>query len=228
MSPVTYGPTGNPALDRLLAGHPRLQAVGQSDPGTLSFRQGDWERRILIDDASGDLTETMDNNPLVCADISCVPGPARTLALIALVPLVQADLVVADPALLYSFVPEDVPDQLLGLDPAFAVQPVDLGTVCSLNAMVEIPPETRADDLATLFDECYLRAFFVGAADDWDTRAVAGQPGAVYRLRLTPGEESSSLLNVQVMADREGKCGAAQIVHRLNVMCGFEETLGLA
>ncbi|MFX9858936.1 hypothetical protein ABTP71_18620, partial [Acinetobacter baumannii] len=82
--------------------------------------------------------------------------------------------------------------------------------------------------LASLFDECYQRAFFVGAAETWDTREVAGKPHAVYHLRLTPGQEQTSLLTVQVMADREGKCGAAQIVHKLNVMCGLEETLGIA
>jgi N-acetyl-gamma-glutamylphosphate reductase len=29
------------------------------------------------------------------------------------------------------------------------------------------------------------------------------------------------------MADRDGKAGAAQVVHALNVMCGFEESLGI-
>jgi N-acetyl-gamma-glutamylphosphate reductase len=29
------------------------------------------------------------------------------------------------------------------------------------------------------------------------------------------------------MADRNGKCGAAQVVHAMNVMCGFEESLGI-
>jgi hypothetical protein len=30
------------------------------------------------------------------------------------------------------------------------------------------------------------------------------------------------------MSDRDGKCGAAQFVHALNIMCGFEESLGIA
>jgi len=227
VNPVVVGRTGLEPLDRLLSGHPRLTIEGLSDSGTLMFRQGDWHRRLLMDDAAGGLTETEDNNPLVCADFACVPGPAHTLALIALTPLVQADLVAAEPALLYSFVPEDLPDTFLGLDPAVAVQPVDLGSVLSLNAMVEVPHEVSPQDIGALFDEAYGRAFFVNPADEWDTRVVAGLPHAVFHLRLSPGE-GTNLLTVQVMADRDGKCGAAQIVHKLNVMCGFEETLGIA
>jgi N-acetyl-gamma-glutamylphosphate reductase len=37
-----------------------------------------------------------------------------------------------------------------------------------------------------------------------------------------------SLLTVQVMIDRNGKGGAAQVVHAFNVMNGFEESLGIA
>jgi N-acetyl-gamma-glutamylphosphate reductase len=48
----------------------------------------------------------------------------------------------------------------------------------------------------------------------------------VYRLRVTPND-NASLLTIQVLADRDGKCGAAQVVHMMNVMAGFEETLGL-
>ena len=55
---------------------------------------------------------------------------------------------------------------------------------------------------------------------------VRGKPFAVYRLRFAP-DESKSLLTVQVMADSRGKCGAGQVVHALNVMCGFEESLGV-
>jgi N-acetyl-gamma-glutamylphosphate reductase len=29
------------------------------------------------------------------------------------------------------------------------------------------------------------------------------------------------------MADVDGKCGAGQVVYAMNVMCGFEECLGL-
>jgi N-acetyl-gamma-glutamylphosphate reductase len=45
-------------------------------------------------------------------------------------------------------------------------------------------------------------------------------------LELTEGE-SESLLAIHIMADINGKAGAGQFVHTMNVMCGFEESLGL-
>ena len=62
---------------------------------------------------------------------------------------------------------------------------------------------------------------------DWLVSVIEHQPFAVYRLRVTPGPETS-LLTIQVMADKDGKCGAAQVVHVMNVMCGFEECEGLS
>ena len=227
MSPVSYGLTSLATLDALLAGHPHLVVSGHSLPGFLEFSCGAWKRRLALDDPYGKLTETEDNNPLVCADLGLVPGPATTLALVALTPLLLADLVQAEPGLLFSFSPDGLDLARLGIECAVAVQEMDLGTALGLNAMVEIPHAVSPDEVSELFDERYGRAFFVRAAEgDWDTRLVAGQPHAVYRLRLTPGE-MTNLLTVQVMADRDGKCGAAQVVHKLNVMCGFEETLGI-
>ena len=227
MSQVKYGVTGSPPLDVLLARHPHLAEFGKSAPGVLEFSCGDWKRALVLSSPYGKLAETEDNNPLVCADEVYVPGPATTLALIALSPLVLAELITEAPGLLFSFEPADLDLAGLEIDCAVALQTMDLGTVQGLNAMVEIDRSVTPNDLADLFDEKYGRAFFVRAAEgEWDTKLVAGQPHAEYRLRLTPGE-TTNLLTVQVMGDRDGKCGAAQVVHKLNIMCGFEETLGI-
>src|SRR5262249_50204787 len=101
-------------------------------------------------------------------------------------------------------------------------------SVLSLHAMVEITGVGELEELDELYDEVYGRSFFVReSGGDWDTRQVASHPHAAYRLRVTPGDDGKHLLTVQVMADRDGKCGAAQVVHLMNVMCGLEETLGL-
>jgi N-acetyl-gamma-glutamylphosphate reductase len=56
---------------------------------------------------------------------------------------------------------------------------------------------------------------------------VAGKPFSAYRLRVVP-DEPNSLLTVRLLSDPLGKCGAAQVVHAMNVMCGFEESLGIS
>jgi len=54
----------------------------------------------------------------------------------------------------------------------------------------------------------------------------ATRPYAQYHLHAA-SRGTSSPLEISVAADLHGKCGAAQIVHVMNVMAGFEETLGL-
>ena len=80
----------------------------------------------------------------------------------------------------------------------------------------------------SIFSSAFSRSATARRAEDgaWDTALVSGRPWAAYRLRLTPGD-GTSLLTVQTMADKDGKCGAAQVVHAMNVMAGFEETLGV-
>ncbi len=94
--------------------------------------------------------------------------------------------------------------------------------------MAAVTTPDEPDDFDALFEEAYSRSFFVrrDETSPWDLDLVRGRPHAVYRLRLTP-DEPLSLLTIQVMAARDGKAGAAQTIHALNIMAGFEETLGL-
>ena len=57
-------------------------------------------------------------------------------------------------------------------------------------------------------------------------RQVLGRPEARYRLTLAP-DSPHSLLTIRVLADFNGKVGASQVIHAMNVMCGFEESLGI-
>ncbi len=78
-------------LSRLLSRHPHIEWMGEASSG-IRFQQGAWERRIEADRPDlpiKGLIELMDNNPIVCADEMSVPGPASTLALIALGPLLR-------------------------------------------------------------------------------------------------------------------------------------------
>jgi len=211
---------------------------GRSAVGELVWQQAGRRRRLVIGPpaplAVGGLVELMDNNPLVCADEASVPDPAATLGLIALGPLIRAGLMVEPPVLQFSF---EVDFQPLAAEIAAwgwdgeiiaTAEAQELGDVLSLNALVEIDTPADWNAIDDLFHESYGRSFFVreSAGGDWDTQLVAGKPWAVYRLRITP-DEPRSLLTIQVMADRDGKCGSAQAIHAFNVMAGFEESLGL-
>lgn len=223
----------------LLQGHPAVELIeGVSPARTLLIDQNGWQRKLLWGDQPADvrgLLELIDNNPVVCADSVCVPGPVATLATIALGPLLRAGLVTQGPALHVSVTPQE-PDDIIANLEAFGLQqtvslasdPVDFGRAEACNAMVEVPLQGDSHALDELFDEAYARSFYVRRMEDatWDTALVDHRPYAVYRLRLTPGE-TNDLLTVQVMADQDGKLGAAQVVHALNIMIGEEECLGI-
>jgi hypothetical protein len=174
----------------------------------------------------------MDNNPLVCADAASVPSPVGTLALIALGPLARAALLVESPALRANH-DDQALDRWLATEgwtggTAFEADSADLGSVVAVNAWAVVPALDSPQELSELYDEAFSRSFYVRRDQDseWDTRLVAGRPWACYRVAVTP-DDPHCLVRVQVMADRDGKAGAAQVVHALNVMCGFEESLGI-
>lgn len=229
----------DPYLLALLADHPRVEILdGPATPGDgLQFEQGAWRRELLVGDPTlevSGLVELMDNNPMVCADRVSVPDAAGTLALIALGPLVRAGLL-REPPVVQTNVGTNA--EALGAWLATAgwtdggiVEPVpaELGGVDALTALAVIPTPEDWSEIDGLYDEAFARSFFVGREDaaEWHVRLVQGTPRAVYRLAMTP-DEPDSLLRIQVMADHHGKCGAAQVVHAMNVMAGFEESLGL-
>ncbi|MDI9640909.1 hypothetical protein QPK87_18270 [Kamptonema cortianum] len=223
------------ALLQLLESHPEISLTDEaSPPGRLVFDSGS-ERIIIFEGEFGEesgLAELADNNPWVCAKSVAVPPAASTLCTIALGPLARAGLIADAPAIQLSFQPEkNLSAWLQNLhinEFALHVDLNDLGHVVAANVMCEIPHSQNPSEIDDLFDECFGRSFYVRSAGHavWDTELVAGQPHAVYNLRLTPGDDRD-LLTIQVMADRHGKCGAAQVVHAFNIMEGFEESLGI-
>lgn len=226
------------ALVRLLAGHPEVRLLDERAPDhRVLVDQDGWSRELRVGDADVEvsgLIELMDNNPLVCADVASVPGPASTLALIAFGPLVRAGLMLEAPVMQVGGVVRDD-----GVDAFLSRFEWSEGAVVSFGeesfggcvAAVAVAVVATPDDWGSideLYRESFAHSFYVRelSTQAWDTSLVAGTPFAGYRLAYTPGDETS-LLTVQVMADGDGKCGAAQTVHALNVMCGFEECLGV-
>jgi len=234
---VAFCPTV-PALRNALERHPfvELDETREWVEG-MRFDQGEWHREIHVGDINcpvRGLVELSDNNPWVCADVASVPTAGCTLALIALGPLLRAGLVLADPVLQTNVhVSDQELSQLLddeGWHGGFVIseEEQDLGSVAALQAIVEIRTPDDWEELDALFEECFSRSFYVrrDEENEWDASLVAGNPHALYRLRMSP-DKYSSLLTIQVMADKNGKCGAMQLVHAMNVMAGFEESLGI-
>lgn len=224
-------------LAKRLQAHPHVDWDPTPAKCELEFEQGHWSRSISVGRRDGlhGLVELVDNNPLVCADAFSVPDAGSTLAAIALGPLAKAGLIVEPPRLLASFplLIEGIDDELaeFGWSHGAVGHFEDRGSeapVFALNAMVLIPKEGEAD-LDDLYEEAFGRSFYVQRLEDgdWDLDLVAGCPWAAFRLRLTAGDPHS-LLTVQTMSDRDGKVGSAQIVHAMNVMAGFEESLGVS
>jgi len=222
----------------MLARHPRVDRVIEKDSPGITFSQGVWNREIRVGQPEQQyygLFEVIDNNPLVCADVVSVPGAAATLGLIAIAPLAQAGLIADSPVLAINFADnEDELHQALsrvGWDGGIAVHvdEFDLGGVLAATGMVSIRTPDNLDDLDALYEEQFGRSFYIRRDDssDWRPELVLGQPYAVYRLRIVP-DSPNSLLTIAVLSDRNGKAGGAQLVHALNVMCGFEESLGVS
>ena len=229
----------DPALRNLLRRHPRIASVSDvsGDQPELSWIQGESERSIFMGRGSlhpRGVVELMDNNPMVCAESISLPTPAGTLAALALGPLAEAGLIVERPTMLVNVdEPEEVISpflEILGWVQGLVVagEPTDLGGAVAATIIAAVFTPKRLEDIDDLFEERYGRSFFVrrDEGSDWHVNEIIGKPYALYRLRIAP-DEPHSLLTVQIMADRDGKCGAAQVVHAMNVMCGFEESLGI-
>ncbi len=228
----------NEATEKLLLTHPSVTKVDVDDAGFLSFSQDVWKREIRVghlSDGPSGLMELIDNNPVVCADRVGVPCPAGTLALIALGPIAQAGILFEAPTMLTNAPGSlaEVEADLLSIDwnqgITLETQDVDLGEVYAATVIAAVRTPDDLEEIDDIYEERFGRSFFVrrDETSDWDVSLVRGQAHAVYRLRIAP-DSPYSLLTIQVMADRDGKCGAAQLVHALNVMCGFEESLGIS
>ncbi len=227
--------SADPAISALLSKHPMVTATLENECKGIEF-ETNRRRSVTSPDGSelGGVVELMDNNPLVCADTAWVPSAGGTLVALALGPLLEAGLVVEPPAVLLSF-EEDESGVQTGLksvgytgDFAFNCENHDLGTVRGAYCIAKIANPQSFDELDDIFDERYGRSFFVRRTENepWVKELVEGKPWACFRLELTEGE-SESLLAIHIMADINGKAGAAQYIHTMNVMCGFEESLGL-
>ena len=229
---------GEPRLLAFLRSHPRISKVVESDVQGIRFSTGQWHRAVHQGNPGAPLAglvELMDNNPLVCADEASVPDPASTLALIALGPLIRAGLLAERPTMMLSQdASEDLIAPFLALEGwseglTLDAQSLELGTAVAATVIAAIHTPSRAEDLDDLYAEAYGRSFFVRRDEDseWDTRLVVDKAHALFRIRLAE-DQPQSLLTIQVMADEHGKCGQAQLIHCMNVMAGFEETLGIA
>lgn len=201
----------------------RIEFDGQS--GTRSA----WHARPDVDGPYG-LTELMDNNPLVCAKQASVTGAGASLTLIALGPLAKAELILDMPAIALNFQepnPEEINAALAteGWRAGASVATADdLPEVFEAQCLANIRTQD-ASDLDNLYAECFGRSFFVRASTE---TPEAGDPHATYSISVADHGDGTALATVTARSARDGKVGAGGLVHLFNVMCGFEESLGVA
>lgn len=225
------------AIQALLSAHPGVELPAGRSEAEIEFEHGGRIRRVWAgrtDLPNFGLVELMDNNPLVCADEISIPNAEATLALIAVGPLLRAGILAERPAAVFSFEPdpESVEAAFRSMGwregSSIAVERQDLRSVLAVTAMCPLLGVQDGELVDSLYDGIYGASFFVRRAPvevPWDIELVERKPWAAYRTSYA-AESDSGLLSVRVMADEDGKCGAAQAVHAMNVMCGFEESLG--
>jgi N-acetyl-gamma-glutamylphosphate reductase len=225
-----FGPA---SLKSCLELHPfvAIEAFEEADAMWMEFTTN-RPRRVYHGNPSLELyglTELMDNNPLVCADAASVTGAAASLVMVALGPVAKAALIAEMPAIALNFGPAN--DEI---DTALAGEGWQGGTVVATDdsdpdvmiaeCVCEIRLPGGVEDIEALYEECFGRSFFVRPVP----RPQAGDAYASYELHVEDHGNGTGLLKAVATASRNGKCGAGALVHMFNVMCGFEESLGVA
>jgi hypothetical protein len=232
---IEQAASADPFVREILVRHPRVGEVHEGNHAGVDFQMGGWRRSVVVGDTAveiGGLMELMDNNPVVCADVVSVPPPASTLALIALGPLAWAGLLTERPVIV------GVSPQSEGVDAWLAtagwhsgvtteLYPGEAKTVVSVAGIGVIATPENWDDIDSLYDERFARSFYVRRVEDWRPDMAVSKPYAAYEIQFTEGD-GQSLVRVSVAGDLNGKCGAAQVIHAMNVMAGYEESLGIA
>jgi N-acetyl-gamma-glutamylphosphate reductase len=227
--------TANLDLLKLLFNHRRVEASKSGNENLEIFGETIRSIKPLVSSQDfGGLIELMDNNPIVCADVVHVPSPAATLSLIALGPLTEAGLLLEEPVIMLSFDEDEeyiaATLHTVNWNKGFTLgyDCLDTGSVRAATIIAKISKLSDENAIDELYEERYGRSFMIRRDEEstWDTNLVDKKPWAVYRLRISEGD-NFDLLTIQVMADINGKLGAAQYVHTLNVMMGFEESIGL-
>jgi N-acetyl-gamma-glutamylphosphate reductase len=255
--PLDLATSHDSAVLELLRAHPGVTAVEAGDSllkFTLEGRDRTISRGDSSAELYG-LVEMIDNNPLVCADSFSLPGPAAMLASIALGPVIDAGLPKDRPILHFSF-PVDSGEVIEALkrfgpdtqprvlaprpgQPEIGVEVLTelfrgeapMATAVAVRVVVAIPANVSQADLVPVLEERFGRSLYVRQTPhgtSWHREDIDGKAFARYRVGVS---HQSSLINnhalIEVISDPQGKVGAAGVVHAMNVMAGFEESLGL-
>lgn len=227
------------SLKAALQRHSGVLASEASEGDHLQF-QTNRIRSVVLSDGTvelpeiGGLVELMDNNPLVCTDDAWIPDIAGTLLLAAFGPIALSGLVLEAPSVLTNapIVAAAIESSLESIawteGVTLAAVPDDMGDVYALTCLAKVAQPEDWEELDDIYEERYQKALYIrrDESSEWTPDLVRGKNEIVYRLRLTLGE-GEGLLSIMVLADKNGKCGPKGAIHMMNVMCGFEESLGI-
>lgn len=210
-------------MDVLVRRHPRLLSPQSGSMCALEFGLNSYRRSIVVgyrERYPVGLIELFDNNPIVCAETVCLPAPVSTLALLAIDPLSKAGLGSGTLHVSCSAHCEldDIKPFLNQLGDRVNLR-LDARVVADEGCVaveVELAGDQTAEDIEELYDDAYGRSLLV-------MRDKEAHPLAASYSVVKVGDTAV----VRVASKIEGKAGAAQVIQALNVMAGFEDSLGI-
>lgn len=218
---VRYG--GVQGLDALVRRHPRLINAQSGSLCALEFGLNSYRRSIQYGFREGcpvGVIELFDNNPIVCAERVCLPSPAATLALLAVDPLCKAGAIRQKVRLSCSSdcSVNEVEAFLQALGDRINVETSsDLHCDDSSVAIaLSLPMDLAPNEVEDLYGEAYSRTMLV-------MQSPRVHPVAAEYSVCSDG----GALQIKFESKLEGKAGAAQVIQALNVMAGFEDSLGI-
>jgi hypothetical protein len=230
--------TGNAHVAKFLERHPRIAFSDDlCESAGVIFEKAERQREVGVgrdDWAEFGLLELMDNNPLICADKMSIPTLAASLSLIVLGPILLSGLVMESPSFVTNLTTDE--DEIAtalrttGWDEGVTVrtEPEVAPEIAMATGIAVIQNVSDPEEIAELYEERFGTSALIRQATegDWIQALVATKPLAIYRISLAT-DQPTSLLSVRVIWDRSGVFHAAQIVNAMNVMLGFEDTLGI-
>jgi len=223
---INLARSSNPRIVSLLNRHSEIDAVELEPPedgSLLSFVQGDWSREI-VENRSGlhprGLLELIDNNPLICADHFSLPRADFVALLIAVGPAMQNGMIANLSSIesnSFTFVENnDVFASELGwrLSPSVALIPTQ-DPAFTITGILK--PEVTHGDFLSLYIERYSRSPLIHFYE-------TSQNGYLVKIGLP----SENTVCVTVYCNNPQLCFADYVVFAMNVMCGYEDSLGLS
>ena len=198
MAIIEEASTSDPGLLELLRSHPKVK---NPEPSTewLKFKIGDWNRYIFksFGIPQGNLLECIDNNPLLCADRLIIPEESTLLEAVACSPLQLASL---------NF---DIANNVTETQP--------------YKATLRIHDTVTHEELISTYQSCYSTSAFIRLNDEVQPRPYDFVKPILIDVALAARNKAE----ITVISSDTKTWLTNYSIYAMNIMCGYEDFLGL-